>query len=59
MKSDIVMENKYDMALAKLSIVKSEIYWQKLINMDSQRSMFFPGNYFIPRFGNEDIQFLV
>ena len=35
------------------------MYWQKLVNMDSKRSMLFPGNYHASRFGNEDIPFYI
>ena len=42
LESDILMEDKYDISLEKLSIVKLERYWQKLIHTDSQRSILFP-----------------
>ena len=59
LKSDIMMEDKNDNCFAKLSIIKSERHWQKLINTDSQRSILFPCDYLRSRFGYEDISFFV
>ena len=49
--------DKYDLALAKLNVIDSEDYWQRLASTDNQRSILFPGNYRKSRFGNENIPF--
>ena len=58
LKSSIVMGDKYDKSLAKLNIIKSEDkYWQKLVNINYERSILFPDNYGYSRFDNNDIPF--
>ena len=57
LKSDILVRYKYDLVLAKLNIIESEDYWQRLVNTDNQRSVLFPDNYHELRFGNENIPF--
>ena len=39
LKSDILTVDNLDVCLARLSIIKLEIYWEKLFNTDSQRSI--------------------
>ena len=39
LKSDIVVADKYDLALAKLSILNTESHWQKLVNTNNKRSI--------------------
>ena len=39
LKSKNVIVDKYDTALAKMSIVKQGKYWQKLVNTDDKRSI--------------------
>ena len=39
LKSDIVVADKYDLALAKLSILNTENHWQKLVNTNNKRSI--------------------
>ena len=39
LKSDILTVDNLDVCLAQLSIIKLEIYWEKLFNTDSQRSI--------------------
>ena len=43
LKSKNVIADKYDKALAKMSIIKQGNYWQKLVNTDDNRSIIFPG----------------
>ena len=57
MKSDVDVAEKHDLALAKLSILNIEKYWQKLVNTDNKRSILFPGSYIEKRFGNKEIPF--
>ena len=58
LKSGVVMGDKYDKSLAKLNIIQPELeYWQKLVNTDYERSIFFPGNYGDSRFDNKEIPF--
>ena len=55
MKHDVLMGDNYDFCLAKLSIIKSENYWQKLDNIDSQRSIIFQWDCHNSLFGNDHI----
>ena len=57
MKSNIVVADKYDTVLAKMSIVKPGKYWQKLVNTDDERSILFPDDYRGKRFKNTEFPF--
>ena len=37
----LIMDYNFDICLAKLSIITSEVYWEKLVNNHSQRSILF------------------
>ena len=39
LKANNVIADNYDIALAKISIIKQGNYWQKLVNTDDKRSM--------------------
>ena len=39
LKSNIFVADKYDLALAKLSILNTENHWQKLVNTNNKRSI--------------------
>lgn len=41
----MLMDDNLDVWLAKSGIIKTEQFWEKLINIDSQRSILFPCNY--------------
>ena len=53
------MDEKHDVCLAKLSIIKSENCWQKFINTDSQRIIFFLCDYHKLWFCNNHTPFYV
>ena len=57
MKSNIIVADKYDIALAKTSIVKPGNYWQKLVNTDDKRSILFLDDYRGNRFQNTEFTF--
>ena len=42
LKSKNVIADKYNISLAKMSIIKQGKYWQKLVNTDDERSIIFP-----------------
>ena len=44
------MNNNVDEFSAKVSIVSTELYWEKLINTDIKRNMYFPSDYDKDRF---------
>ena len=45
-------------SLARLNIIESDKYWQKLVDTDYEGSILFPGNYDDSRFDNNDIPFV-
>ena len=52
----MVMGDKLDESLTRLNIIESEDkYWQKLVNINYERSILFPDNYGDSRFDNKDI----
>ena len=57
MKSKTIIENKYDIYLVKMSIIKPGKYWQKLVNIDEKRSILFPDDYHGTRLENNDFPF--
>ena len=57
LKSNIIVADKYDIALAKTSIVKPGNYWQKLVNTDDKRSILFLDDYRGNRFQNTEFTF--
>ena len=57
LKSKNVIVDKYDISLAKMSIIKPGKYWQKLVNTDEKRSILFPDDYHGTRFENNDFPF--
>lgn len=44
------MNNHVDEFSSKVSIVSTELYWEKLINTDIKRNMYFPSDYDKDRF---------
>ena len=48
----------YMKSLARLNIIESDKYWQKLVDTDYEGSILFPGNYDDSRFDNNDIPFV-
>ena len=55
LNSKNVIADKYDIALAEMSIIKQgSKYWQKLVNTDDKRSIIFPDNYHGSRFECND-----
>ena len=57
LKANNVIADNYDIALAKISIIKQGNYWQKLVNTDNKRSICFSGNYHGSRFECNDFPF--
>ena len=57
MKSKNVIADKYDIALAKTSIIKQGKNCHTLVNTDDKRSILFPGNYHGSRFETNDFPF--
>ena len=59
MKSNIVVIDKYDIALPQMSIVKQGKYWQKLVITDDKISILFSANYPCKIFQITDLPFLI
>ena len=57
LKSNIVVADKYHIALAKISIVKPGNHWKKLVNTDNKIRILFPDDYCGKRFQNTEFQF--
>ena len=57
LKSKNVIGDKYEISLARASIVKPGKYWQKLVNTDDKRNIPFPDSYHGKRFEKSDIPF--
>ena len=59
LKSNIVVVDKYDIALAKMSVVKPGKHWYKLVNIDDKRIILFPGDYRGKRLRNTEFPFFL
>ena len=59
MKSKNVIADKYNIFLAKMSIIKQGKYWQKLVNTDEKRSIIFSDDHDGSRYENNNFPFSI